>query len=104
MNDKKGVALALLVTFLFIVGDEVLDKSRAPKPKRVVSFAIVFLILGFMAEVQSVAKLAKYFSFLLMIGTIWAIGPQLYSKVQTSLNATNPKAKLALATPKKKGK
>jgi len=87
-NDKKGVALALVVTFLVLMADEVLDKNRAPKPRRIVAFAVVFLMLGFLSEIQSTAKLAKTFSVLVLIGTVYAVGPTLYKNAQTKLGGT----------------
>jgi hypothetical protein len=98
--DRKGVALALVATFLILVSDEVLNKNRAPKPKRVVSFAIVFLILGFMVEIDPLAKTAKYFSVLLLIGTVYRVGPDLYTKAQASLNRKAPVV-IRKVTPKK---
>lgn len=91
--DKKGVALALVATFLILSADEIIDRKRAPKPRRVVAFAVVFLFLGFLAEIQSTAKLAKYFSVLVLIGTAYAVGPDLYPKLGHALN-TVPKRKV----------
>lgn len=88
--DKKAVALSLVATFLIIVGDELVDRNRAPKPRRVVGMAAVFLILGMLAEIPATARLAKYFSVLVLIGVVYAVGPQLYVKLQHDLQGKTP--------------
>lgn len=88
MNDKKGVTLALVATFLVLVADEIAEKNRAPKPRRVIAFAVVFLVLGFLAEIPSTAKLSKYFATLVFIGTLYTIGPDLWPKLSGRLRGT----------------
>jgi hypothetical protein len=78
MSDRKAVALALVATFLVIVADEILNRNRAPNPRRIVGFAVVFLVLGFMVEIQGTAKVAKYFSVLLFLGVLYKVGPGLF--------------------------
>ena len=88
--DKKGVALALFASFLILVLDEIVDKNRAPKPRRVVGMSATFLVLGMLAEIPSAAKLAKWFSVLVFIGTVYAVGPELYGKLQRSFGGKTP--------------
>lgn len=83
MQDRKAVALSLVGTFVILMADEGLVKSRAPSPRKIVSFAIVFLILGFLVEISP--KPAKYFSILLFIGTVYKIGPEVFIKAQGAL-------------------
>lgn len=87
MGDKKAVALSLVGTFIILMADEGLVKTRAPSPRKIVSFAIVFLILGFLVEVSP--KPAKYLSILLFIGTVYKIGPEVWVKARGTLGVGN---------------
>ena len=88
MGDKKAVALSLVGTFVILMADEGLVKTRAPSPRKIVSFAVVFLILGFLVEVSP--KPAKYLSILLFIGTVFKIGPEVWVKAKAGLSGGSP--------------
>lgn len=88
MQDRKTVALSLVATFVILMADEGLVKTRAPSPRKIVSFAVVFLVLGFLVEIAP--KPAKYFSVLLFIGTLYKIGPEVFVKARNQLAPTKP--------------
>jgi hypothetical protein len=88
MNDKKTVALALVGSFILLVAEDGLVKKQAPKPRQLVAFAVVFLMLGFMAEVQP--RLAKWFSVLFFVGTALKYGPAVFNNANKGLKT--PKA------------
>ena len=83
MNDRKAVALALLGTFILLVAEDGLVKKSAPKPRQLVAFGVIFLALGFLAEVQP--RLAKWFSVLFLVGTALKFGPEVFNQANQGL-------------------
>lgn len=92
MADKKAVALALVGTFILLMADEGLVRKSAPAPKKLVGFAVAFLMLGFLAEIESTAKLAKWFSILVFVSTFVKLGPAVWTQGSKAVAVTKPKA------------